>query len=208
MPIDSIYAITDAKLLAEEDLFTGVEQALAAGIKTVQYRDKTSASAQIKANALRLQQLCSKYAAQLIINDLVDLAAEVGAAGVHLGRSDGSIRAARKRLGKNYIIGATCHNRIDWAHAARQEGADYVAFGRFYASSTKPDASLASIELLGQARRKIDLPLVAIGGIDQINAGIVFEAGAHSVAVCAGVFAASDIHQAALAMLAAVPAEH
>lgn len=205
MTICPVYAITDARLLPGEALSSGVEQALRAGVRTVQLRDKVSSRDALKANAYRLLELCNRYEAQLIINDSVDLAAEIGAAGVHLGRSDGSIRAARKRLGARFLVGATCHNNIDWARAAAQEGADYVAFGRFYASSTKPEASLADVELLSRARREIKLPIVAIGGIDSTNAHHLFHAGADSVAVCAGIFAAERVHEAAIAMLATVP---
>lgn len=196
MILSPVYAITDPHLLPGEVLFSSVEEALKAGVKTVQLRDKAANKADLLIKAERMLALCKRYQAQLIINDQPDLAAEIGADGVHLGRSDGSLQHARKRLGKHAIIGATCHDNINWARAAADAGADYVAFGRFYSSTTKPDASTASIDLLHQARNTIALPIVAIGGVTSDNAGNLFRAGADSVAVCAGIFAAADISTA------------
>lgn len=202
MVIGKVYAITDRALLPGEQLYSAAEQALAAGIRTLQLRDKVATGKQLTAMAARLLKLCHCHDAQLIINDDVDLAATIGAHGVHLGRGDGSIKAARRRLGSNFIIGATCHNQLAWAKEAQQDGADYVAFGRFFASSTKPDASTAPVELLQQAKGAITIPLVAIGGINSVNAPELFHAGADSVAVCASVFAADDVRAAAQQMLA------
>ena len=178
MIISPVYAITDPELLPGEKLFSGVNEALRAGISTVQFRDKSAGRQAREAIAARLQALCEHYQAQLIINDDVDLAAEIGAAGVHLGRSDDTIERARKRLGKQAIIGATCHDSLGWAKAAVDAGADYVAFGRFYPSTTKPDASNASLDILGQAKQALSLPVVAIGGVTDANAKTLFQAGA------------------------------
>ena len=115
------------------------------------------------------------------------MAATVGA-GVHLGRGDGSITAARLRLGANKIIGATCHNSLEFAQQAAQEGADYLAFGAFYPSSTKPNASLADVAIL-QSAQQFGLPLVAIGGITLENAPPLIAAGAHCVAVVSDICA-------------------
>lgn len=204
MVIGSVYAITDRALLPGERLFSGAEQALGAGIKTLQLRDKVASGSELLDMAARLLELCRLHNAQLIINDQVDLAAAIGAHGVHLGRGDGSVKAARQRLGPGFIIGATCHDRLGWAKEAQQDGADYVAFGRFFASSTKPEASTAPVELLQQVKGAISLPLVAIGGINSSNAARLLHAGADSVAVCASIFAADDVSAAAQQMLAAV----
>lgn len=196
MLLSPIYAITDAHLLLGDMLFSGVEKALQAGVTTVQLRDKVANKADLLIKAERMLALCKQYQAQLIINDQPELAAEIGADGVHLGRGDGSLKDARKRLGKHAIIGATCHDNLSWAKAAADAGADYVAFGRFYSSTTKPNACAASIDLLRQAKNTIALPIVAIGGINGDNAGNLFRAGANSVAVCAGIFATADIAMA------------
>lgn len=201
MLLGSVYAITDRNLLPGEALFVGVEQALAAGVKTIQLRDKVASGQTLLTMAARLLALCKQYQAQFIINDQVEVAAEIGAHGVHLGRTDGSIQLARKRLGRQAIIGATCHNSLAWAKTAAQAGADYVAFGRFYSSTTKPDASPATLDLLRVAKRQIALPIVAIGGVNRDNAQDLLRSGADSLAICAGIFAADDIAAATRAIL-------
>lgn len=200
-----VYAITDRQLLPGEALYSGVEQALLAGIRTVQLRDKVATGETLLAMAARLLELCQRYQAQLIINDQVDVAAEIGAHGVHLGRTDGSIQAARRRLGQHAIIGATCHNSLSWAQAAAQAGASYIAFGRFYSSTTKPEASAADMALLRVAKQQLALPIVAIGGITCDNGEALLAAGADSLAVCASIFAAEDVAAAARALLEIAP---
>ncbi len=135
----------------------------------------------------------------LIINDDVELAATVGAAGVHLGRDDGDPVAARTRLGPDAIIGVSCYDRLDLAQAATRAGASYCAFGSFFHSSVKPNAVRATPDLLSRARRHIPVPLVAIGGITPQNAGLLIAAGADLLAVITGVFAAPNITAAAQA---------
>lgn len=205
MIMSPVYAITDPNLLPGEKLYAGVNEALRAGVGTVQFRDKSANQHSRQAMAARLLALCEHHRAQLIINDDVDLAAEVGAAGVHLGRSDDTIKSARRRLGKQAIIGATCHDNLDWAKAAADAGADYVAFGRFYPSTTKPDASTASLEILRQAKQTLSLPMVAIGGVSGANAQPLFQAGADSVAVCGGIFASDDITAAVQRLCSVAP---
>ena len=135
----------------------------------------------------------------LIVNDDVALAAAVEAAGVHLGHNDAAPAAARDLLGPRAIIGVSCYNRLDLALAARDQGADYVAFGSFFPSSTKPLAVRADIDLLRRARRELRLPLVAIGGITPENGAVLVGAGADMLAVVTGVFGAPDPQAAARA---------
>jgi thiamine-phosphate pyrophosphorylase len=194
--LGAVYAITDPLLLPGETLFAAVEEALDAGVTTLQWRDKICAPQARAATAKRLLAICGDYQARLIINDNLELAAEIGAHGVHLGRGDGSIRAARARLGQDAIIGVTCHDNLAWAIEAAEAGASYVAFGRFYSSTTKPNASAANVELLHQAKQQIALPIVAIGGITRHNAAPLFRAGATTVAVCAGIFESDNIGRA------------
>jgi thiamine-phosphate pyrophosphorylase len=189
-----LYIITDGP-----DPTSRVDQALAGGARLVQYRDKTNDQARRRREALDLRTLCRAYSVPLIINDDLDLAAELGANGVHLGRSDPAPEEARRVLGPEAIIGISCYNELERAIAAAEAGADYLAFGRFFPSGTKPLAVQAYPELLRQARQTLDLPLVAIGGITPENGGALIEAGADMLAVVGGVFGQADVQGAARA---------
>lgn len=198
-----IYAITDPHLLPGERLYEAVSAALAAGVTTVQLRNKNASDAQLALEALQLVALCEDYGARCIINDRIDVAYSSGAHGVHLGQSDGSVAAARQLLGNKAIIGVTCHADLELARRARGEGADYVAFGRFFSSTTKPAASAANLEVLRQAHQEIALPIVAIGGIHQDNMAPLLDAGAQTLAVCHSLFGSEDVSTAAASLLAA-----
>lgn len=198
-----IYAITDPQLLPGERIFEAVSQALAAGIKTIQLRDKTASDIQLTLQALRLVELCETYNARCIINDRLDVALSCGAHGVHLGQGDGSVTAARQLLGDDAIIGVTCHADLQLAKRAQDEGASYVAFGRFFSSNTKPLAGAASIDILQTAKREIALPIVAIGGIRHDNMAPLLQAGAQTVAVCHSLFGSENVSTAAASLLAA-----
>ena len=128
-----------------------------------------------------------------MINDDTELAKACGAHGVHLGQSDGIISQARAFLGNQAIIGNTCHGSLELAQAGVGQGCDYVAFGAFFTSSTKPDASPAPISLLNEARSTLPVPVVAIGGINMDNADQVINAGADMIAVIHNLFASDDI---------------
>jgi len=190
-----LYVVTDNVLTPPGVLQERVALAISGGARVVQYRDK------IKCGALALVRelaaLCHRHGAPLIINDDAQLARDAGADGVHLGRDDAGVDAARRILGPNAIIGVSCYDRLDLAVSARESGASYVAFGRFFPSLTKPQAVHAAVELIPAARRRLDLPICAIGGIDGDNAGRLVEAGADMVAVVGGVFAQRDIAAAA-----------
>lgn len=191
-----LYAITDPQLLAGDRLIAGVEAALRGGAVMVQYRDKSAASSTRLARARNLLALCRQWDRPLIINDDLDLALRIGAQGVHLGQDDATPAAARERMGPQAIIGATCHQSLDLAMRARDAGASYLAFGRFFVSSTKPQAPPAPLSVLGQAKA-LGLPRAAIGGIGTDNARQVVEAGAELLAVVQGLFGAQDIEQRA-----------
>ncbi len=150
-----IYAITDSLLLPGERLFEAATQALAAGVKAIQLRDKSASATQLEVLGSRLVALCNQYGALCIINDRTDIALACGAHGVHLGQGDGSVPEARRLLGDSAIVGVTCHADITLARQARDEGASYVAFGRFYSSNTKPLAGAASIGVVHQAVAEI-----------------------------------------------------
>jgi thiamine-phosphate pyrophosphorylase len=186
--------VTSAALCTDGSrLLAGVEASLLGGARLVQYRNKGAAPAVARAHAGTLAGLCRHFGAELIVNDDVDLALEVGAGGVHLGASDGSIALARRRLGAAAIIGASCGSSLQRAIIAADQGASYVAFGRFFASRTKPDAAQASIEVLGAASARLRMPICAIGGVTPGNGGPLIAAGASLLAAVEGVFGGADL---------------
>ena len=188
-----LYAITDGP---RADLSEAVAQALAGGARVLQYRDKGTDAARRHVEAAVLKQLCDAHAVPLIVNDDVALAVTVGAAGVHLGRDDDDVAAARAVLGPGAIIGVSCYDSLERARAAAAGGADYVAFGAFFPSPTKPQAVRAPLELLRQSAT-LGVPRVAIGGITPDNAPSLVEAGADFLAVISAVFGAADVRAAA-----------
>lgn len=185
-PNRGIYAITQpydksiAKVLAE------VEAALKGGVAVVQYRDKNPTDPVTLAK--ELLSLCHAYRVPLLINDSVELALAVGADGVHLGKDDGDIADARQRLGDDAIIGVSCYNDLAKALAAVDQGVNYVAFGRFFPSGSKPLAAPADINTLSAAKKIIAVPIVAIGGILPENGAQLLTAGADVLAVIGGLF--------------------
>ncbi|MCO6060041.1 thiamine phosphate synthase [Pseudomonas sp. MOB-449] len=191
MKLRGLYAITDSQLLAGGKLLPYVEAALKGGARLLQYRDKSSDEARRLREAEALGELCTRYGAQLIINDDAELAARLGV-GLHLGQGDGSLAAARALLGRQAIIGGTCHASLDLAATALKEGASYIAFGRFYNSQTKPGAPAATPDLLDQARQRFQLPIVAIGGVTLDNAPELIARGASMVAVIHALFGADS----------------
>jgi thiamine-phosphate pyrophosphorylase len=194
--ISGLYAITPDELNTAE-LLRKVRLALLGGARVVQYRNKIAAAALRREQAEALRELTREFAVPLIINDDALLAQQVAADGVHLGGADGSVAEARALLGSGRLIGVSCYNRLALAHEAVRLGADYVAFGSFFASTVKPDAVAATPDLLRQARRELAVPLVAIGGIDAQNGAQLLEAGANALAVISAVFAAPDVEGAA-----------
>ncbi len=185
-----LYAITDSQLTAPETLVASVEAAIRGGTVMVQYREKSAPMAERLAQARNLQSVCAAARVPLLINDDARLAKRVGATGVHLGQSDGSAAEARRLLGDNAIIGITCHADLALAKTALEAGADYLAFGRFFTSTTKPDAPAAATDILAEARR-FNLPVTAIGGITTENGEQLIRAGADLLAVVGGLFGGS-----------------
>lgn len=195
--LTGLYAITDARLQPDEQLEEHVALAIEGGARIIQYRDKSGNRRLRLQQARALAALCDSHNIPLIINDDAELAADCGASGVHLGEDDTALANARKLLGDKAIIGISCYNRLELARQAAEQGADYIAFGRFFASGTKPDAVQATPALITDSKRHWELPVVAIGGITPDNAGQLLDAGADMLAVVRGVFAADDIRQAA-----------
>lgn len=191
MKLSGLYAVTTPS----QNLPQQVEAAIAGGARVIQYRDKNSDRSLRLQQAQQLNRICSAAKIPLIINDDVELAARISAAGVHLGRDDSAIKNARRDLGSDAIIGISCYNDFDLAVQAQQQGADYVAFGSFFASPTKPLAVRADTSLLQRAKQELEIPVVAIGGITTHNGGLLIEAGADMLAVITALFAQADIEQ-------------
>ncbi len=191
-PVSGLYAVTP-ELTDSIALIGKVDAALRGGARVVQYRSKLIADSLRRSQAGEIANLCRIRNALFIVNDSVVLAREVDADGVHLGKDDGGVLAARTALGRGKLIGVSCYNEIDRARAAVAQGADYVAFGSFFSSSTKPQALRAGMELLHSAASEIALPVVAIGGITEDNAAGLIAAGADAVAVLSALFDAFDV---------------
>ena len=193
--IKGLYAVTpdtaDTALLESKTV-----AAIKGGARVVQYRNKTASPALRREQARGLLDVCNQLDAILLVNDHVDLAAEIDAHGAHIGGDDGSLKQARARLGPDRIIGVSCYKELARAKAAVEGGADYIAFGSFYASSVKPSAVRAPLSLLTSARA-FGVPVVAIGGITPENAGPLIAAGADAVAVISALYAVPDITAAA-----------
>ena len=190
MTLRGLYAITPDQG-ASEVLVASVRSALEGGVALLQYRRKTISREKRVAEARELASLARGFGVPLIVNDDVELAVEAGAAGVHLGREDGALAAAKARLGDR-LIGASCYDELERARRAVDAGADYVAFGSVFPSSTKPGAVRAPLSLLGQARA-LGVPVCAIGGITIENAPALVRAGADLVAVISDLFDAPDV---------------
>lgn len=186
--IQGLYAITDPTLINDLDLMQAVTLAIKGGARVIQYRNKLACAELQEIQAQALAQLCKQYNVCFIINDDPQLAKKVNADGVHVGKDDGKISAARKILGSDAIIGISCYNQLDNVRQAKADGADYIALGRFFPSKTKPDAVQATLELLEQVKQEIDLPVVAIGGINHDNAEALIAHGADAIAVIYDLF--------------------
>jgi len=194
-PLHGLYGITDGRPLPQ--LLASVEAAIRGGARVIQYREKSTAAARRSAEAQALLELCRGHGVLLLINDDVELAAAVGADGVHLGKDDGRVDLARVRLGPRAVIGVSCYDSLERALQAAHDGADYVAFGSFFASASKPAAVRAPLSLLKDARARLGIPLCAIGGITPANGGELVQAGADMLAVIQGLFGAADVQVAA-----------
>lgn len=195
--LQGLYAITNEKLLPGKRILTAVEQAIDGGCRVIQFRDKSSVPSERKALSLACQTLCSARQVTFIVNDDVELALAIQADGVHIGKEDSQLQHARSCLGDERLIGVSCYDDFELALAAEKSGADYVAFGSFYASTIKPNAVTADINLLIRAQTELHIPVVAIGGITHANAQALIAAGADMIAVISAVFAQTNISASA-----------
>ena len=194
-----LYAVTPEEPDTRR-LLLRVGRVLEQGIALLQYRNKGGDATLRAEQALALKLICLPYDVPLIVNDDIALARAIQADGVHLGDGDGDITAARDELGDRACIGVTCHGDLDRARYAKARGADYLAFGAFHPSPSKPDATLADPSVLREAKA-LGLPLAAIGGIQPRHVGSLREAGADLIAVISGLWDARDPTQAARAYI-------
>jgi thiamine-phosphate pyrophosphorylase len=194
-----LYAVTP-DMADTAQLLARVGAALSGGARAIQYRNKSASPTLRSAQAAALATVVARAAhpALYIVNDDAALAAAVEADGVHLGEDDGALAAARRVVGPERLIGVSCYNNFDLARDAVAAGADYVAFGSFFASSVKPGARRAEVALLLRAKA-LGVPVVAIGGITASNAAAIFAAGADAAAVISDVFAHPEIDHVASA---------
>ena len=191
--LQGLYGVTDSKLMPDDStLLKRATAAIEGGMSILQYRDKSPDGKRRLQQATMLRELCDKAGVLFLINDDVDLAIASGAHGVHLGQSDEALMSARERLDEKAIIGISCENSLELARKAVDQGADYIAFGRFFPSLTKPDATPTPLSLLEEARNEFNCPIVAIGGITRDNAAQLVSAGADMLAVVNDLFSPQD----------------
>jgi thiamine-phosphate pyrophosphorylase len=194
-----LYAITPEQPDTRR-LLRLAESVLDQGVALIQYRNKSTNAALRLEQALGLKLLCLPYGVPLVVNDDIELARAMQADGVHLGESDGDPAAVRDELGADALIGVSCYASIERANTAKAQGADYLAFGAFFQSPTKPQATLADPAILRDAR-SLGVPLVAIGGIQPDNVAALRDAGADLIAVISGLWSAPDPGVAARAYI-------
>ena len=197
----SIYLVTDEACLHGRPLLECVEEALAAGVTLVQYRAKAADGGVLYAEACKLKELCDKYNVPLIINDRLDIALAVGAAGVHLGQDDLPCAVARRLLGEDFIIGVSAHNPAEAVQAV-SEGADYLGCGAVFGTATKHDVAKLGLEKLRAIRKAVAVPMVGIGGITADNYAEVLATGANGAAIVSGILAQDNIGAAVKKLVA------
>ena len=193
--IKGLYAITP-DIDDTDVLLKKVEAALQGGINILQYRNKQANHKLQIQQARALLPLCRQFNVPLIINDSVKICLTLDADGVHLGADDGDLAEVRDRIGLDKILGASCYNRFDLALTAQDQGANYVAFGACFTSTTKPNAPVADLSLFKRASTELHIPTVAIGGINLHNAPQVIQAGANAIAVIQAIFNTDDVKSA------------
>lgn len=197
-----LYAITPGQIMDSKLLLDMIRQCLAGGARTIQYRHKGADRRRRWSDAQAIRDLCRESGATFIVNDDLELALELGADGVHLGREDLPCTEARRQAGDKLLIGVSCYDSLQRARQAAADGASYVAFGSAFPSPTKPVAVSADLPLYRQAARELQVPVVAIGGITPGNGAELVAAGCHALAVISGLFNAPDITATAAAFSA------
>jgi len=180
MYVNKLYVLTDDILTPRESIMAQTKEVLDAGVRTIQLRDKTHSDTDLLPLAKAMVALCDVYGAKLIINDRVNLALNANAHGVHIGLEDGSLEEARALL-PEAIIGVSCYGDLERAKKAQEGGASYVAFGSFFPSPTKPHTKTVPLDIIGQAKATLSIPVCVIGGINASNIHLVKDADMISV---------------------------
>lgn len=191
-PDYSLYLVTDRMLMRTKTLGEAVEQAVIGGCTMVQLREKEILSLDFYVLASEMKKITDRYGIPLIINDRIDIAMAVGAAGVHIGQKDIPADIARKVIGKEMLLGVSAVSAAEAVNAAKA-GADYLGVGAMFPTGTKPDAGFVSMEELGRIRKAVDIPIVVIGGISKENAMLFQPMGIDGLAVVSAVIAQPDI---------------
>jgi len=196
----TLYLVTDRDLMSTQTLEEAVEQAILGGCTVVQLREKAASSLEFYQNALGVKAITDRYKVPLIINDRVDIALAIDAAGVHVGQSDLPATLVRTMIGDQKIIGVSA-NSVDTAIKAQKDGADYIGVGALYSTNTKTDVNVISIRELIEMRKAVSLPIVGIGGINKGNAGELSDIGIDGIAVVSAVIGQKDIARATKELL-------
>lgn len=194
LKISRLYIILDKEVLGRRCIFDIANAVKNSQVCVVQYRDKKSKKDSILRNALRLRKLFSKTNTVFIVNDYIDIAKIADSNGIHLGQSDLKVETARKILGKDKIIGISCHN-LKQAKEAQAKGADYIGVGPIYSSPTKPEYKAIGLEAINKIRKHIKIPFFVIGGINQSNVKEVLASGAKRIAVCRAICQVKNTRQ-------------
>ena len=195
-PDYSLYLVTDRMRMSTKTLGEAVEQAVIGGCTMVQLREKEILSLDFYVLASEMKKITDRYGIPLIINDRIDIAMAVGAAGVHIGQKDIPADIARKVIGKDMLLGVSAVSAAEAVNAAKA-GADYLGVGAMFPTRTKPDAGFVSMEELGRIRKAVDIPIVVIGGISKENAMLFQPMGIDGLAVVSAVIAQPDIKKSA-----------
>ncbi len=195
-PDYSLYLVTDRMLMSTKTLGEAVEQAVIGGCTMVQLREKEILSLDFYVLASEMKKITDRYGIPLIINDRIDIAMAVGAAGIHIGQKDIPADIARKVIGKDMLLGVSAVSAAEAVNAAKA-GADYLGVGAMFPTRTKPDAGFVSMEELGRIRKAVDIPIVVIGGISKENAMLFQPMGIDGLAVVSAVIAQPDIKKSA-----------
>ena len=201
--LHGLYVITDSQRFTHAQWPDRIENIIIGGASVIQLRDKTLNDDELFKHAAAIMEICRYYNIPLIMNDRVSLAKKIKADGIHIGKDDQGIRAARNYLGDKFVIGASCYRNLHSAIQAQRYGADYVAFGSIFPSPTKPRAPRCSLATLRKAKSTLHIPVCAIGGIQQKNIQSVMATGIELVAISHAIFNAKDPQQAATKMIQA-----
>lgn len=191
--LQGLYAITDEALTPDQTVVEQSREALDAGVRILQYRNKSAADHEIEGICRELQALCRQYEALFVINDRVELAEKLSLQGLHVGAKDGTVEAARTALGPDGVLGVSCYGSLELAQRAVEQGADYVAFGAFFPTPTKPEAEVINWDVLEQAKSSLNVPVCVIGGINQATISRIKPYHPHLYACVSGVFQGPSI---------------